>query len=346
MASTMAPESDRSLPTVLYRTPASSTSTVSHRHSVGGLGTTASYPGGRASMGGGASASMSTPQSRPMGGRWMPASYASPLTPTPTQSPFTLHSRPIAHATPDTRGSAGGRRDLVAEGGAAASVLDVSRTYGSAGARVGAGIFGSTAGTPPPPVHSLREGAHSEHAAGASNPSRPAAGTSFAFAPPPPHATPRAASEGAADARWVTVIGYRPADLGLVKDAMRACGEIIDVNERADVSGTARSALHVKFQTEAEARRALQRAGALCSQGVATGLSSGMPGRAGAAAKPEDAGGVRPARSSGVRAGAAARRVIHGASSGEGASAIDYPDHMPQPVNGFLSRVNEYLFGL
>ena len=314
LASMMMTERAERLPTVLYRTPSSSASQMNGRQgpplSAGSYGGATPYsPAGRWHQG---YASPSSPILSPMNNN-------SSRTRTPTES---------LKATPFMVDHVEGRSSDIGGGG-----------YQSASRQ----LYGNGSG-PPPPIMSLREGSRpmasdrgSAHGKGADNAvgPNPLLANEYAFG------SSSQVNGGGSDSnsfrsRWITVYGFQQSDRDLILRELQECGDIISCRN----GGTERANfMHIQFQTKGEAQKALSKNGKQISKNLMIGITpisqqhcnllQAQGGGNGAMNHMNHSGG-------GVSFNTSKQHALMGNTL----------DSMPQPVNTFWSKVNEYIFGI
>ena len=139
---------------------------------------------------------------------------------------------------------------------------------------------------------------------------------------------------------WVTVYGFQQqGDKDLILRELQECGNIVcskngGGNERANF-------MHIQFQTKIQAEKALRLNGKQLSKNLMIGITpiaqqhcSLVQGSS------SSSGGGSSSNLGGIG------MVSSSYSAKQQALMGNMPESMPQPVNTFWSKVNEYIFGL
>ncbi|QDZ25601.1 nuclear pore complex protein NUP35 [Chloropicon primus] len=152
--------------------------------------------------------------------------------------------------------------------------------------------------------------------------------------------------------RWVTVYGFQQSDRDLILRELQECGDIISCRN----GGTEKANfMHIQFQTKGEAQKALGKNGKQISKNLMIGITpisqqhcSSLQQQTQGGAN-GSFGGQMGAGSGGSWTPGAASSPFHGGPAGGNQHASKFAggfDSMPQPVNTFWTKVNEYIFGI
>ncbi len=131
-------------------------------------------------------------------------------------------------------------------------------------------------------------------------------------------------ANASSSSRWVTVYGFQQSDRDLILRELQECGEVISCRS----GGTERNFMHIQFASKGEAQKALGKNGKQVSTNLMIGIAPISSQHA--STLQSGAGGL-----GGDVPGFARPQQQH----------LVMPDAMPQPVNTFWSKVNEYIFG-
>jgi hypothetical protein len=229
----------------------------------------------------------------------------------------------------------------------------MSTGHGGGGQAATRHLYGNGS-APPPPITSLRETdrrggggkldqqgkAKGGHGTEASSGPNPLLANEYAFGASHSN-NPQAdsldnAGSGANNnfrSRWVTVYGFQQSDRDLILRELQECGDILSCRN----GGTERANfMHIQFQSKGEAQKALSKNGKQISKNLIMGTAPISQKHCSSLLQTQTGAGGASVLS---QASCPKQQALMGAPNGG-------IDAMPQPVNTFWSKVNEYIFGI